>query len=147
MISLWSILFIIHVFGLALGVGAATTKLSLLLKCKVDNNFVPLYIKVTRPITRLIIVGLVLLTLSGISWIFMGISFTPLLLVKVTLVALVWVLGPIIDNVVEPRFEELAPAPDENPTPEYLRAQKKYLLLEVIATALFYIITVMGVFL
>ncbi len=140
---IWSsLLSVIHLIGLALGVGAATVKLALLLQCKADHGFVPVYIKVARPITRLIILGLALLTLSGIGWLLLGYPFTALLAVKVVLVAAIWVLGPVIDNAVEPKFRKLAPALGEPASPAFVRVQQQYLALEVLATLLFYVIIV-----
>jgi hypothetical protein len=43
-----------HLVGLALGVGAATVKLVLLFKCKSDPAFVSVYVRVAKLITRLI---------------------------------------------------------------------------------------------
>ncbi len=142
MISLASLLSVGHLVGLALAMGAATVKVALLLKCRADPSFVPGYLQAVKPITRLIVLGIVLLTLSGIGWLVRGYPFTPLLAVKLALVAAVWVLGPVIDNVAEPRFRALAPAAGEAPSPAFVRAQARYLTLEVVATALFYVITV-----
>jgi hypothetical protein len=141
-ISLSSLLTLTHLIGLAWGVGAATVKVVLLLKCNADYAFVPVYIKVARPITRQIILGLVLLTLSGIGWLLLGYPFSSLLVVKVILVGAIWVLGPVIDNVVEPKFMKLAPALGEPASAAFIRAQKQYLTLEIIATLLFYFIIV-----
>jgi hypothetical protein len=63
--------------------------------------------------------------------------------VKLFLVAVIWVLGPVIDNVVEPRFQKLAPAAGESASLEFVRIQKRYLVLEFIANGLFYLIVVM----
>ena len=145
MISLSSILTLIHLIGLALAVGAATVKVALLLKCRADAAFVPVYLKVARPITRLIILGLVLLTLSGIGWLLLGYPFTSLLTAKLILVGAIWVLGPVIDNVAEPKFVKLSPAPGEPATADFIRAQRQYLALEIIATLLFYVIIVLWV--
>jgi hypothetical protein len=76
-ISLPSLLSVTHLVGLALGVGSATVKLVLLLKCSADDTFAPVYIKVARPITRQIILGLGLLTLSGIGWLLLRYPFRP----------------------------------------------------------------------
>lgn len=145
MVSLSWLLSVAHLGGLALGVGAATVKLVLLLKCKADSSFVPVYIKVTKPITRQIILGLALMTLSGIGWLLLGYPLTSLLIVKVVLVLAIWVLGPVIDNVVEPKFQKLAPGPGEPSSPAFTRIQRQYLMLEVTATGLFYIIIVVWV--
>jgi hypothetical protein len=145
MISLPSFLTLAHLIGLALGVGAATVKVTLLLQTRADPGLVPVYIKVARPITRLIVIGLILLTLSGIGWLLVGYQLTTTLWVKLALVAAIWVLGPIIDNVAEPRFRKLAPATGVTPSPEFLRTRRRYLTLELTATGLFYAITVFWV--
>jgi len=145
MVSLSSLLTLVHLIGLALAVGAATVKVALLLKSKADHAFVPVYLKVARPITRLIVAGLVLLTLSGIGWLLLGYPFTTLLIVKLIMVGTVWVLGPIIDNVAEPKFKKLTPPPGEPVSPEFVRAEKQYLALELTATLLFYVIIIIWV--
>jgi hypothetical protein len=145
MSSVLSLLRLAHLIGLALGVGCATAKLTLLVRCKADHAFVPAYIAVARPITRLIILGLVLLTLSGVGWLLNGYPLTPLLAVKLVLVGAIWVLGPVIDNVVEPTFRQLAPGVGESASPAFIRIEQQYLLLEVIATGLFYVVVVMWV--
>jgi hypothetical protein len=145
--SLPTVLTLAHLIGLALGVGCATAKLTLLLKSKSDPAFLPAFIAVSRPVTRLIITGLALLTLSGIGWLLLGRPFTPLLVVKIALVAAIWALGPVIDNVVEPRFLKSAPGRGESPSPAFVRFQRQYLILEVIATGLFYAVMVLWILL
>lgn len=145
MLSLRACLTAVHLIGLALGVGCATGKLALLVKCRTDRAFVPVYMATARPLTRFIILGLALLTLSGVGWLIMGYPLTPRLVVKLVLVGAIWVLGPIIDNVVEPKFQKLAPALGAPASTAFLRAQSRYLLLEMAATGLFYIIILMWV--
>lgn len=91
------------------------------------------------------ILGLALLTLSGLGWLLVGYPVTPLLVVKLVLVGAIWVLGPVIDNVVEPKFLQLAPRPSEPPSPAFIRILGRYLWLETVATGLFYVIVVMWV--
>jgi hypothetical protein len=146
MTTLIPLLTVVHLVGLALGVGAATVKLVLLLRCRTDSGFVPVFLKVARPITRLIILGLILLTLSGVGWLVLGYGFTPLLVVKIALVAAIWILGPVIDNVAEPRFRALAPGPGEAASAAFEAAGRRYLALEILATSLFYVIVVLWVF-
>lgn len=143
--SLRAVLTVVHLIGLALGVGAASGKLTLLWKCRHDDAFVPTYMAAARPLTRLIILGLALLTLSGVGWLIAGYPLTPRLTLKLVLVVAIWVLGPIIDNVVEPKFMELAPAPGGSRSEEFVRIRSRYLLLELLATGLFYVIILMWV--
>lgn len=145
MTSTWSLLSLVHLIGLALGVGGATAKLVLLARCRTDTGFVPTFAAVARPVTRVIITGLVLLILSGIGFLLAGYGFTPVLIVKLVLVGAVLVLGPLIDHVFEPRFLALAPASDAPPSDAFKRARGGYLLVEILATGLFYVIVVMWV--
>jgi hypothetical protein len=145
--SLYSLWLLLHVLGLGLALGAATVKLVLLFRCRADGEFVPAFLKVARPVTRLIILGLILLTLSGIGWLITpgGYSFTPLLLTKLVLVLAVWILGPVIDNVVEPKFRQLVPPPGQAPSPAFVGARNRLMAVEAVATGLFYVITLLGV--
>ena len=63
-------------------------------------------------------------------------------MVKLVLVAAILVIGPIIDNVVEPKFRQLATAGETTPAPAFIRAQRQYLGLEIVATLLFYVVVV-----
>jgi hypothetical protein len=145
--SISSLLLLGHLIGLALGVGAASVKLMLLLKCRVDPDFTHNYLQVAKPITRLIVFGLIVLTLTGIVWLVLGYPFTSQLKTKVFLVVLLWVVGPIIDNVVEPEFEKHLPGQSKPASTALIRLRTKYLALEMIATGLFYLIIVLWVLL
>ena len=140
-----TLLSVSHLVGLALGLGAATVKIVLMLISRSDPAFVPIYLRVAKPITRQIVLGIIILALSGVGWLLIGYEFSALLIVKIILVAGMFVLGPIIDNVVEPTFRKLAPPPEEAPSPEFRKVQKQLLSLEVAATVLFYVIFALGV--
>ena len=145
MISLPSLLAFVHLIGLALAVGAATVKLVLLIKFKSNSELIPVFIKASKPITQLIITGLFLLTFSGIGWLLMGYSFTTLLIIKLIFVAAIWILGPVIDNVIEPRFLKLAPVSGQQASTEFIAALNKYLGMEIIATGFFYVIIIIWI--
>jgi len=138
-----SLLPVIHLIGLALGVGCATAKITLLLRSKDNPVSIQAFIAVVKPITRLIILGIILLALSGIGWILLGYPFTTILIAKLALVVAILIIGPIIDNVVEPKFLELAPKPGEVVSAAFIQIHRRYLVLEVTATGLFYVIIVM----
>lgn len=145
--SLHSFLLLVHLLGLALGIGAATLKVVLLLRCRADTGFVPVYLAVLTPITRFIVLGLILLTLSGIGWLTLvgGYAYSPRLIGKLVLVAVLWALGPFIDKVLEARFKRSAPTPGTAAAPEFARARQHYLTAELIATGLFYAAAVVWV--
>lgn len=135
-------LFLIHIIGLILGVGAATVKTILLLKSKSDYLFVPVYIKITKPVTKLIVSGLVLMTLSGLGFLLYGYPFSIGLIIKLILVGAVWLIGPYIDKVIEPEFQAQAEITDNPASAEFQSIQKKYFTAELVATGLFYLIVV-----
>jgi hypothetical protein len=142
MMSVSSFITLVHLLGLVLGVGAASVKLVLLVKASTDRAFIPIYLRVAKLITRQIILGMVLLTLSGIGWLLVGYPFTARLMVKLALFGVIWVLGPVIDNLVEPRFQKLVPELDQPVSPAFKTIQKQYLALEIGATLLFYMVIV-----
>lgn len=142
MISLTSFLTIVHLIGLTLGAGAASVKGALLLKCRSDHTYIPSYLKIVRPVTKILITGIILLTLSGLTWLLTGYPLMSVLIIKIILVLAIWVLGPVIDNKVEPKFIKLAITPDQVAGAEFLQIFNKYLALELIATSLFYVIII-----
>ena len=142
MISLTSFLTIVHLIGLTLGAGAASVKVALLLKCRSDQSYIPSYLKIVRPVTKILIAGIILLTLSGLIWLLTGYPFMSILIIKIILVLAIWVLGPVIDNKVEPEFIKLAPSTDQTASSEFLQIFNKYLALELTATSLFYVIII-----
>lgn len=140
--SFTSFLTIIHLIGLTLGAGAASVKVILLLKCRADHSFIPAYLKIVRPVTKILITGIILLTLSGLIWLLSGYPLMFILIIKIILVLAIWVMGPIIDNKVEPEFIKLAPESGNEVSTEFAQIFKKYLMLELTATSLFYIIII-----
>ena len=147
MLSVVESMGLVHIVGLALGVGSATVKITLLLKCRGDSAYVPAYLQVVGWITRLLVLGLILATASGIVLLWRVYPFTPLMITKLVLVGLLWAIGPVIDKVAEPGFRQLAPAPGETVTPEFKQALKKYLAVEMTGGILFYAVVVLGVML
>ena len=147
MLIVSEIAMIVHVIGLILAAGSAIIKLLLLFKCKADYKFFTTYFQVAPLITRLIIFGMILLTISGITWIIIGYSLEPLLILKIILVALIWILGPLIDNVAEPKLKRLVALQEQNLTADFVQAQTQHLVLEIAATVLMYAAVVIGVLL
>lgn len=123
MVSLWSVVLLLHLIGLALGVGPATAKVVLLSRCYRDVNFLPVYLRVMKPLTQLSVSGLILMTLTGIIWLILGYGFNNLLIVKLFFAGAVWVVGIYIDNVTEPRFEKLALTEGQQRTVAFLQIQ------------------------
>ena len=137
---------VFHFIGLALALGCGTAKLLLLGKSGSDHSAVSAFLAVSRPLTRLIITGMVLTAVSGIYWLVDGYPFTTMLIVKLVLLGIVLVLGPVIDNVIEPSYRRLAPAAGEAASAGFIAVQRRYLLVEIAATGLFYAVLVLWMF-
>lgn len=142
--SVWSLLLLAHLIGLSICIGAATVKLILLTATVRNPAYSQTFVKVSKPITKTIIFGLVLVTASGIGWIFLGYNFSTLLIAKLVLVLIVWALGPYIDTAIDPKFAKLAPAGDQSTTPAFQSIRRRYLILETVATAILYVALIMG---
>lgn len=142
-----ALILLVHLVGLALALGGAAVKISLLLGCRAEPDRIGAYLRVAPAVTRLLLGGLVVLTASGIAWLAIGRPLTPGLLLKMGLVAGLWGLGPIIDKVVEPAFlrHARAVAGGERAGPQLDRARRRYLAVEVLATTLLGVIAVLGV--
>jgi hypothetical protein len=138
--SLSSIILIVHVIGFALCIGAATVKVLLLSRCGSDPGFARTFLNVSRPITKSIIAGMILVTISGVTWLLTGYDFSTPLIVKLILFGAVWVLGPYIDNAIEPKFKAAVSAAGAFATAEFKSAWKRYMMLDSIAMLLFYAI-------
>lgn len=143
-ISPTSALLTIHLVGLALAVGAATAKLALLFKYRNDPVFFPTFMRIAQTLTRLIAAGMVLLGLSGIAWLLLGYPFSPRLIVKLVLVALMPVTGALISRM-EHRLEQVLPVTNGAGSPAFVVARKQYVAIETAATTLFYLIILLWV--
>jgi hypothetical protein len=141
------VILLLHLVGLALALGGATVKVSLLLASRTDPRITSAYVRVSPVVTRLLVTGLVLLTASGIAWLVLGRPMTPSLVAKIALVVVLWALGPVIDKVVEPAFLRLAPSAGPGAAPELACARRRYLAVEVFAAGVMSAITILGVLL
>ena len=141
------LLLLVHLIGFALSVGAATVKLFLVVRLNKHPEFFTQYTREVRLITKQIITGIILLILSGIGWMVWDHPFTTLLIIKLLIVAIVLCIGPIIDNVYEPRLVKASPLPNEVPSKDFVHLLKQYMRVEFFATFLMYAATVIGVFL
>lgn len=147
MFSLSGFLTLVHLIGFALGLGGATVKLYLLLQTASDLSLISSYLRSVRTISRLIILGIILLTVSGLATIITvgARPFTDVFVIKLLAVGAILIIGPLIDNVAEPKVRILAPQGDEAPSAKFSSALRHYITLEIVATALFYLITIIWV--
>jgi hypothetical protein len=139
MIEPSAVLSVVHVTGLALGMGAATVKFIAVARSR-DPKVARAFLELSRWMTLPIVLGMILLTLSGIGWMLLGHPLSSALSVKLALVAALWVIGPWIDRRVEPPFARALAAAGDSPSPAFARAHRRFLAFEAVATGLFYVI-------
>lgn len=145
MFTLYHLLLLTHILGLGLALGGATAKFILLIRCQQDHKRFFIFFQVSKLLTVLIILGMILCTLSGVAWLLTNYPLRPLLIAKIVMVGLIWILGPVIDNVAEPRLRKELPGAGLEPGPGFNPARNRHLLLEIVATLLMYAVTVLGV--
>lgn len=141
------ILALAHLVGIVFGIGAATVKIILLFKCRSNAGFIPIFLGVLKPVTMVIVIGQFLLTLSAIGLMVSGYPFTTIIILKIILLGCLWILGPTIDKVFEPKFEKLAPRQGESADPQFVKALNQFLAAEVFANGLFYAALILGLLL
>lgn len=139
----------LHILGLAFGLGGATLAAIISRKADKDLELGKQIMKIMSSVSKLIWLGLILLIISGI-----GISFyiewpinKNLLIVKHVLVAWIVIFGVFI-GVKMKRMKPLAPIkPNEKPSSQFVKAKKQLKFFSIINLILWYIITLMSVFL
>ncbi len=144
---MWQIFRLIHLFGLAFGVGAVTVNLILMMRSRSNKDFAPVFMRASKPIAMLVFLGLILLTLSGIGFAALGYLEKQLLLAKHILVAVLWVNGLFVMFSLSPKLIKLAPKPGQPLKQEFLSIQRQVQVMGTLGIILWYTITVMGVWL
>lgn len=144
---MWEIFRLMHLFGLAFGVGAVTVNLILMMKSRSNKEFAPVFMKASKSIATLVFLGLILLTLSGIGFAALGYPEKQLLLVKHVLIAVLWGNGLFVVFSLSPKLTKLAPKPGQPPTQEFLSIQRQVQVMGILGIILWYTITVMSVWL
>ncbi len=147
MFTLYHWLLLAHLFGYGLALGGSTAKMILLIRARSDHRRYPVFFQVSKTLTVLIILGMLLATLSGVGWLLTKYPLREILITKIVLVVLIWILGPVIDNVAEPALRKNYPAEGQALFPAFLHARDRHFVLELVATLLMYAVSVMGVML
>ncbi len=135
----------IHVLGLAWGIGGATINTILIMKAEKDPQIAPVVMGLVPSIVKLIWVAIILLILSGIGLAIEGADWldTTIMLVKHALVAVLVVIGLVMMFVMMPKMQKLAPKGGP-PSAEFLAAKKTTQALGMLNLVLWYAILVMS---
>jgi hypothetical protein len=141
-----SLFIFIHIVGLAFGLGGVTVNFALMIKARFDKELASIMSKVSKTIGPLIFLGLVLLTISGIGFVRLGYPLTRTLIVKLHLVAVLWMEGLLI-SYISLKLGRLAPKLGEPPSLKFLSTRRKMQALAAVGLVLWYTITALGVLL
>ena len=136
---------LVHVIGIALGVGGATIHFLLSLKAEKDPEIRPAMMKISVMISKLIIVAVVLLIASGL-----GLKYQvrwpidpTMLAIKHTVVGLLVINGAYLNLAVFRRLQKA----HELTEGELAKLQKRGKIAGLISLILWYSILVLSVFL
>ncbi len=146
---LWLELFrVLHIIGLAFGLGGATIAAVISAKAEKDKDVGKALGKIMPSIVKFIWLGMLLLIISGIALPFY-ISWSidkNMLLAKHVLVALIIIIG-IALGINAKKMHALAPKPKEKPSAKFLAVKKLLKAFSIINLILWYAVTIMSVFL
>lgn len=135
----------VHLIGLAFGVGGVTANAILMIKTRSNKEFTPIIMKAVVLIGKLVFFGLVLLTVSGIGFLYLGYPLARLT-VKLFLVGALWIEGPLVHYFTS-RLAKLVPNPSQPASPEFLSIKRKTQVIGMIGVILWYMTTALGVLL
>ena len=137
----------IHFIGLAFGLGGATVASLISAKAEKDKEVSSAFIKIMPPISKLIMLGLILLIVSGIAITFLvtwPINYVNLI-IKHVLVILIVVIG-IITGVKSKKIMKLVPKKGGQISLNFMKAKHQIKVLSIINLILWYAVTLLSAF-
>lgn len=139
----------LHFVGLAFGLGGATIATIISVKAEKDKEIAGAVMKLMPPISKLIFIGLVLLIISGIALPFY-ISWPlnkGMLIVKHVLVVWIVIFGVLIGTSSRRiRKLVLAQGARQKPSSQFLKIKKRMKAFSIINLILWYLVTLLSVF-
>jgi uncharacterized membrane protein len=138
---------LLHLIGLAFGLGGATIAAIISTKAEKDKELAGAQMKLMPSISKLIMLGLLLLIISGIALPFY-IKWPldkQLLIIKHVLVVWIIIIGIFIGRRFK-KMSRISPVGKEKPKAEFLRAKKQVKILSIINLILWYAVTIMSAF-
>lgn len=138
---------LLHDVGLAFGLGGATIAAVISSKAEKDPEMNNSVMKITPIIVKFIWIGLILLIVSGIALpYFIQWSINKgMLLIKHVFVVWIVIIGVFIGTRVK-KMKRLAPKGKEKPSGEFLKAKRQLKAFSRINLILWYIVTILSVF-
>jgi len=140
--------YFLHYIGIAWGLGGATTAAIISSKARKYQELTPGIIKIIPAISKLIWIGLLLLIISGIAlpyFIKWPIN-KEMLIIKHVLVIWIVIIGIII-GVNAKKMKRLSNlTPKEKPSSAFIKAGKRVKIFSIINLILWYLVTLLSVF-
>lgn len=105
---LHTFLLIGHIVGVAIGAGGATMSDALFVTSIGDNRIDRSELRLLKMASKIVVAGLVLLTITGIGFLLTGSPTSPRFWAKMTIVLIASINGFVMHNVLFPIFEQCA---------------------------------------
>lgn len=141
---------LMHVVGIAWGVGGVTVLKILHRQAEKNPEMAPLEAKAMPMISKLIALGLLFLIISGITFGRLlggeGAVNGKILSIKLVLVFILIINGALINFRFMPKMQKLAPT-NGTPTADFLKAKKQMAMSGTVSLVLWYAIVVLGILL
>ena len=102
------IILILHVIGVAVGAGGATMSDVLFLTSIADNKIDHSELKLLKIASYMVVIGLVLLTVTGLSFFLVGAAESPRFWAKMSIVSIAAINGMVMHQIAFPIFERCA---------------------------------------
>jgi uncharacterized membrane protein len=137
----------LHFVGLAFGLGGATIAAIVSSKAEKDREIAIASVKLMPSISKLVVLGLILLIASGIAIPFF--MTWPLnrdmLIIKHILVVFIVLFGMSLGNSSR-KINKLVPKKNEKLSQEFLKTKKKIKILSMVNLFLWYLTTILSEF-
>jgi putative copper export protein len=135
----------IHVLGLAWGLGGVTVNVILMMRAEKNPEIAPVVMGLAPTVAKLIWLAIVLLAISGIGLAIEGSDWIDktVLLVKHALVIVMVIGGIILLFVMMPKMKKLAPK-EGPPSSEFLSLKKKVQAIGMVNLILWYAIFIIS---
>jgi len=139
---------IFHLIGLCWGVGGATLGLLLMVISERNPEMKPHVAKILPTNTRLIMLGIILLGISGVALqLVIGGNYYSahwILGLKHVVAAVLLTIGILMAAKIGPKMQRLAPKGGP-PSGEFLKTKKLAMILGITNTILWYVIVILSV--
>ena len=145
----FAIVQLLHYIGVAWGVGGVTSIMILSMRSDKNPESAPHLMSVTKAITKLLWIGLILLIISGAAyqyvWPYGNLEYTDLMMAKHVLVAILIINALVVTFAFMPKISKNMPKKNEKPSVAFLNAKRNAKISGIIGFILWYLILILSV--